>query len=555
MRVRLDPRAGLGRMASSDAVGMTIFVFVVIGLVLLLACANVATVLISAAITREREIGVRAALGATRGRIVRQLVTESLALGTIAASIGVAFSYWAIPVIATMLEAPAGADFAPDLNVYLFLGVVTLVSGVGAGLAPAWHSRGADLLTPLKGEGARENRTSPRRLRSLLVVTQAAVSVLLIVLATLFVRAAVRAANIDVGFDASGLYTIWAGVDSGREGAGQRTFWARAISELQTIPGVTASTLTEIPPFGDSFKSSITHDTPPRVVFLNRARADYFETVGLRIVDGRNFTPGEINTKAPVAIVSRSLARAYWHGQSPLGQILPEEIPLPPTTTPGKTGVTAAPRPVIIGIVADAIAARLHKNILLAVYEPLDPGSEIFASLLIRVTPGSTGVIQQVRQRLRTIDPHADITITSVAAKLQQEAARPRMLAALTSFVGVIAIVLCVIGLYGLTVSVVSQRTREMGVRVAMGARSKDLLQLLIWDSLRPVVAGLAIGIGAALLGARVAAAVTFFGVSPQDPIAFGGAAAILIAAATLAVLAPTRRAAQADAAVVLRNW
>ena len=554
VRVRLDPHAGLGRMSSSDTLGMTIFVFAVIGLVLLLACANVAIVLISAAITREREIGVRAALGASRSRIIRQLVTESLGLGTLAAGIGLAFSYWAIPVIATMLEAPVGVDFAPDLNVYLFLGIVTIVSGVGAGLAPAWHSRGADLLAPLKGEGANQNGVPPRRLRSLLVMCQAAASVLLIVLATLFVRAAYRAAIVDVGFDATGLYAVWAGVDSGPDGAAKRSFWARAISELQSIPGVAATTLVEITPFGDGYKSSITRDIPSRVVLLNRTRPDYFETVGLRVLDGRNFTQGEITTKAPVALISQSLARAYWHGQSPLGQILPPEIPLPPTTAPGRTVVIPAPRPVIIGVVADAITVRLHEGSRLAVYEPLDPGSEIFARLLIRVVPGSTGVVQQVSQRLRAIDAHADVTITSVNASLQQAAARPRMLATLTGFVGIMAIVLCVIGLYGLTASVVSQRTREIGVRIAMGAEPGDLLRLLMWDSLRPVVVGLALGAGAALLASRAVAALTFFGVSPHDPLAFAGAAAILIVAATLAVLAPTRRAAKTDAAFVLRQ-
>jgi hypothetical protein len=208
IRARLDPHAGLGRMSSSSALGITILVFSVIGLVLLLTCTNVATVLISTAITREREMGVRAALGASRWRIARQLVTESLALGAIASTIGLVFAYWTIPMIGTMLEAPPGIDLAPDLNVYLFLGIVTLVSGVGAGLAPAWHSRGADLLTPLKGEGARENRVTPRRLRSMLVMAQSAASVILIILATLFVRATWRAATVDVGFDADSLYAV-----------------------------------------------------------------------------------------------------------------------------------------------------------------------------------------------------------------------------------------------------------------------------------------------------------------------------------------------------------
>lgn len=222
--------------------------------------------------------------------------------------------------------------------------------------------------------------------------------------------------------------------------------------------------------------------------------------------------------------------------------MLPLEIPL------------ASTRPVIIGVVADAITARLHERNAFAIYEPLDPASERFAELMIRVAPGTTGVIDQASQRLRAIDPQTDVRITSIAARLQQEAGRPRMLAALTGIVGIIATSLCVIGLYGLTASVVGQRAREMGVRVAMGAEPRDLLRLLMRDSLRPVVLGLAVGAGAALLASRVVVAAMFFGVSPQDPIAFAGAAVILLAAAILAVLVPTRRAAAVDAAFVLRR-
>ena len=539
VRVRLDPHAGLGRASQSETLAIAVFVFAVIGLVLLLACANVATVLISTAISREREMGVRAALGASRGRIVRQLVTESLALGTIAAAVGLMLAAWAIPMMGVMIEAPEGADLAPDLNVFWFLGIVTLVTGVGAGLAPAWHGRGVDLVTPLKGDGARPNQVAPRRLRSMLVMTQAAASVLLIIMATLFVRAAFRTATINVGFDAAGLYAVSSGL-----GDDAKPFWARAISELQSVPGIAGVTLVELTPFSGVTKSSITSDAPARVVAFNRTRAEYFDAIGLRVLAGRTFTPGETGAKAPVAVVSQSLARAYWHEQSPLGQMLPSEIPLIPGST----------RPVIIGVVSDAITARLEERSGFAVYEPLDPASEKFAQLLIRVAPGAIGAINQASQRLRAIDPRADIRITSVAAALHQQAGRPRMLAILSGIVGLIAIVLCVIGLYGLTASVVGQRTREMGVRVAMGAAPRDLLRLLMWDSLRPVVIGLAAGAGAALLVGRVVGASVFFGVSPQDPMAFVGAAVILLAAATLAVLVPTRRAAAADAALVLRG-
>jgi putative ABC transport system permease protein len=157
-------------------------------------------------------------------------------------------------------------------------------------------------------------------------------------------------------------------------------------------------------------------------------------------------------------------------------------------------------------------------------------------------------------QRLRSLDPQGDVRVAGVAARLQQEAARPRILATLTGLVGVFALVLCFVGLYGLTASVVGQRTREMGVRVALGAAPRDLLRLLMWDSLRPVVAGLAIGAATAFVAGQVVVAAIFFGVSPQDPVAFAGASVFLLAAATLAVLSPTRRAATADPAFVLRR-
>ena len=544
LAARLDRHAGLGRASGADALAIGLVVFAGIGLVLLLACANVATILLSTAIAREREMGMRAALGAGRGRLIRQLVTESLALGAAAAIIGLTLAWWAIPLIGSMIEAPPGTDLAPDFTVFLFLALATLVTSLAAGLAPAWHGRGRDLLTALKGGEGGQQRVAPRRLRSMLVVTQAAVSVILIVISTLFARATVRAANIDVGFDAAGLYAVSPGLGDpfAGNGAANMDFLMRAAPEVLAIPGIASATAAELTPFSGIARTSMTREEPSRAVNLNATDANYFTTMGLRTLAGRTYTNGEVASAAPVAVISESLARAYWPGRSPLGEMLPERIPM------------ASTRPVVIGVVTDAIAARVHERGTLAIYEPLGGEAARFAQLLVRVAPGTTGAVDQASQRLRALHPHADVRFESIAARLRQETGRPRMLATLTGIVGVIAIVLCVLGLYGLTASLVGQRSREMAVRAAIGAEPRDLLRLLMWDSLRPVVVGVSAGAGAAFLTGRLVEAAVFFGVPASDPVAFAGAAATLLTAAVLAVLVPTRRAASVDAAQVLRR-
>jgi predicted permease len=537
---RLDPRFGLGRVSSSATLTIAGFVSVLIGLVLLLATANVATVLIALAMTRDREMGVRLAMGAGRGRILRQLVTEGLALGAVGAALGLAFTFWAVPAIARMVGAPAGIDFTPDLNVYLFLVLSTTLVGVAAGLAPAWHGRGADLLTPLKGEGARADRPARKRFRSALVLTQAAASVVLIVLAALLVRATWRASHINVGFEASGLYAVSVSVGyADRSGDRIRAYFARALSDLQSIPGIRSASLVEFPPYGDGFNTSSRMVGGTRVLtYFNRSHGNYFETVGLPILVGRTYTPAEVSSKAPVAVVSHAVARAYWGEASPVGDTLQR--------VNGSNGTT------IIGVVADAITAKLHEASGMAVYQPLDPTSEISGKLVVRTRDGGAA-IQQVREALQLIDPLADVRIASIGENLQVEMERPRTLATLAGFVGGVAIVLCVIGIYGLTSSIVGQRTREIGVRVALGAGRGAVLRLLLWDSLRPVLAGLALGTVAALLVGRVIAG-TLYGVSPGDPLALGAAAVLLLGSAGLAALIPTRRAAAVDPAFVLRQ-
>ena len=551
-RTRLDPHAGLGRLPASDTLAISGFVFAVIGLVLVLACANVATVLVSTAMTRDREMGVRAALGASRSRIVRQLVTESLLRRdrgrswTAARALGSAGDRGddrgarrhGPRSRSDRLRVPRRRDAADERR-----------RGPRARLARARHqsadaTQGRQLAPgsrrtstaaiaagrhPVGGVGAADR---PREL----------------------VRAGnVPAATIDVGFDPSGLYTASAGLgdafDAGR-GAAIREFWRRALPDVQAVAGVSAVSLAEVTPFDGVTRTAITGDSPARVVYFNRTQPGYFEALGVHLVAGRVYSADEVAARSPVALVSESVARAYWPGGSALGQLLPAAIPV---TTLADLGLTGT-RPVIIGVVSDAITARLEERSAFAVYEPLDAPSERFAKLVIRVAPGAAGAISQVNQRLRAVDPQAAVTIASVADRLRGETGRPRMVATLSGVVGVIAIVLCVVGLYGLTASVVAQRAREMAVRVALGAETGELLRLLMWDSLRPVVAGLVVGGALALFASRAIGSTLLFGVSPQDPTAFASATAALLAAATLAVIVPTRRGAAIDAWHILRQ-
>jgi hypothetical protein len=308
------------------------------------------------------------------------------------------------------------------------------------------------------------------------------------------------------------------------------------------MPGVRSFAITELTPFGGGSRTALTKDDPPRRIFIHRTGAEYFDTMGLRTLAGRAFTREEVAGGAPVAVVSESLARTYWPNASPLGQVLPEGIPF------------SIAKPVIVGVVPDVLTAQLHEPSALAIYEPFRQNEMSVAQLLVRVEPGATGALDQLGQRLRAIDAGANVRVEDITAQIELEAGRPRMFAILTGAIGGIALVLCVIGLYGLTASVVGQRTREMGVRVALGAKPSDLLRMLLWDSLRPVVIGLALGAGVAILIGQVVIAAVFFGVSPNDPLALGGAIATLLAAAILAVLVPTRRAVELDPATVLKR-
>ena len=536
---KFDEQRRMGRPETAERLAAMLGVMIVISLVLLLACVNVANVLLANATARHREIAVRLALGATRGRIKRQLLTESVMISVTAACVGLLLTIWMSPVLARLSRAPSTIDLSPDLPLFLFFAAVVFVCGVGAGFAPSRIGARGDLVSPLKGSGAAAPEP-PRRLRSSLLGVQAAASVLLLVLATLFVRATLRAAHVEVGFDADRLAAASVGFGRSADVSRVKAYWGAALDKVSAIPGVEKAALAQYPPFSGASQVMISQqpDGTRAVIYFNRTSADYFAVVGLPLVRGRTYTEEEAAANAPVFVISQTMARRYWSDRDPIG---------------GTLDLASGDRGTVIGVVKDTIVARLHEGVQGISYRPLPPSDMGTARLVVRSHHNPDALVRQVREALRSVDPYFVVRTSLVRDGLDDEVSQPRIIAMVSGAMAILAVLLAAIGLYGVTLALVGQRVREIGVRMALGAERVDVVRLFLRESLRPVVIGLTIGVVLALLGARAIAAI-LFGVSPHDPLAFGLAVAILLTSAVTAVLVPTRNAAKVDPAFVLRQ-
>jgi predicted permease len=529
-------RAGKNAAQVALIVGV---VFTAIGLVLVLACANVTNLLLASAIARRTEIGLRIALGARQARIVRQLLTESLSLGLIAGAVGLLFTVWLLPTLAGVVGVPETFDVRPDGRAYGFLCFISILAGLGAGLAP---SKGAlrDARWPTRGGGASggDSRRS-RRQRAVLVGAQAAASMVLLVLAALLARGAAHAARLDIGYDASGLMTISPAFGRGPyDGPRAQGYWDLALERVRALPSVQSSALAEVPPFSGSSRVTIFRRAGGRyTINHNDTQAGYFETLGLRVLAGRTYTPAEVSSRAPVAVISEGLARDFFPGESPVGQPL------------GR--ILEGSEATIIGVVANAITARLRDPRAAAVYQPIQ--DMLAARMVVRASGPSEALIKSLQSTFQSIDPRVRVGITKVSDGLDRQLAEPRALSTMAGLLAAVALALALVGLYGVTAFVTGQRRQEISVRIALGASGSDVMRLLVRDSLRPVLYGLAAGAIGAALGSRVLIGV-LYGLSPADPLTFAVALIVLLAASTGAVVLPTRRAAAVDPAAVLRE-
>ena len=529
-----------------------LMLFAAVAFVLLIACVNVANLLLARAASRRREIAVRAALGAGRGRLAGQALTESVLLGLAGGAAGLVVAHWAIRLLRGLI--PAGVPLLGvqhlglNLRVLLFTFLISALTGLVFGLLPAWHIIREDVNQSLKDAG-RSPGNVRRRLRTGLVVGEIALASLLLVGAGLTLRSFQRLLNTDAGFEIAGRTTALVALP-GRKYADDR---ARldALAEVErrfaAIPGVRSVGATSRLPLGnENSRMGVaiegrepTPDTPTRA-HIRAVTSHFFEAIGMTLVTGRRFDATDHEKSLPVAIVNRTMGERYWPGTSPLGRRV-------------RLGGTEEWRE-IVGVVADARNWGIDRPVNPEMYLPVRqlPWTTVF--FVVATDKGTPAPGAAMREALRAVDP--DLPLSSV--RTMEEVARRSTAARqstmiLLSVFGTLALLLAAAGIYGVMAHLVTLRTPEIGVRMTLGARPGDVLRLILSEGVQQAIAGLTIGLSGAVLMMRWLRTV-LYEVSPADPMTLTGVAMVLIATSLLACYVPARRAMNVDPVAALRK-
>jgi predicted permease len=524
---------------------------VVVGLVLLIACANVANLLLARAASRQRETAVRLALGASRSRLVQQLLTESTLLACAGGIAGIAIAYattdfvqWFVP------PAPLPIELDPSIGapVLVFAVAVTAASVLFFGLVPALQGSSSMVMPALK-EAAGAMTASPRRtrLRQVLVVAQVALSLMLLVSAGLFVRTLRNAQLIDTGFSTrNGIVASIDLLPAGYDDARGRVFFRDLVARVRELPGVEAATLAQRMPLGfgggSDFGVKVDGYTPAPneeiVVYYNRVGSDYLKTMGIQLIDGRDFTDRDTAETMDVGIVNETLVRRYFAGRVPMGGRI---------RVGGRTVQ-------IVGIARDGKYANITESPRSFMYLPVQQWYRSAAVLTVKTAGEPVAILPAVHQVVRSLDANVPLfDIRTIAEHLEVAIFVQRMIASLLGVFGGLALLLATVGLYGVVAGIVAQRTPEIGMRMALGASRRDIVRLILKQGSVMIGVGIAIGLAGALAGARLFKSL-LVGVSATDAVSFAGTTALLVFVALAATYLPARRAASVDPLAALRS-
>jgi predicted permease len=541
--------------------------FIVVGIVLLIACANVANLLLARSALRGAEISVRLAVGAGRWRLIRQLLTESVLLAVMGGAVGALFALWGKSALVALTDKdtgilPSDVDLSLNWRVLAFTFAVSLLTGALFGLAPAWRATSPDLATALKQ--SRRSTGAVSRLSKGLIVAQVALSLLLLTGAGLFIRTLYNLQRVDVGFNQENLLLFRLQPEqAGYKDEGLSQFYERLFDRLDKLPGVRAATFQRTPLIAnDNWSNGIllpgeTEMASSRAGTSRQAgRENYFATMEIPLLRGRDFTAQDDRRAPHVAIVNQTFARRYFPNDDPLGK---------------RVRFRRKRREVeIVGVVADTKYSNQREDPTPLLYTPWRQESEVIGAMYfaLRTTGEPTVLVAAVRQVVRELDGNLPVTeITTQTARSQATLGRERLYARLLSFFGVLALLLAAIGLSGVLAYSVAQRTNEIGIRMSLGAQPADVLRLVIWQGMKLVALGLAVGaLGGyglkLLLAGRYFAsgawqkqmADKIYGVEGTDPATFAVIALLLALVALLACWLPARKAAQVDPLEALRH-
>jgi macrolide transport system ATP-binding/permease protein len=526
----------------------------IIGLVLIVACANVANLLLGRSVARRKETAIRLALGAQRGRLIRQLLTESIMLSLIGGLVGLLLAFWGTTILQTFkppISTPLTFDFSIDMRVLLFTLLVSVITGIVFGLVPATQSSKPDMVHALKDESAVSGRVHKKYgLRNLLVIFQVALSLTLLIGAGLFVRSLQNANSVDLGFQADNvLLTSFDLHLGGYNAAKGRSFYEHLLERGKSLPGVQNAALARVVPLG-------LDDQPRRAVlienrlytpgedtelYFNVVGPGYFPTLGIPVLQGRDFTDQDREGAPGVVIVNETMARHFWPGENPIGKRL-------------RLGGGGASYLNVVGVVKDSKYLTLGELPQSYYFLPFLQHYEPRMTLHLRAAGDPKNLIGAIRHEAQLLNASLPVfDIKTLSQHLSVSLFVARVAASLTGFFGLLAVTLASIGLYGVISYFVTQRTKDIGILAALGARPNDILKLVIGQGMTLVLIGLGLGLAISFAVTRLLKSF-LYGVTSTDFVTFSLASILLVGIAFLACYLPAGRAMKIDPSITLRS-